>query len=114
MIKLKKKKIDTYVYVFVALFPIALVLLQVFRLGTFELSTISDSIYSLIQTPFIKPIYEFFTTYILGGVNNLYINIAFGYIAYLVYVMLMFLIFDVFLWFIKFCQNLIDKFFTRG
>lgn len=108
---MKKKKIDTYVYILIAIFPFALIFLQVFRTGIFELAVISDTIFNLVETPMIEPFYDFFTHTILGDVNNLYMNIAFGYVAYLFYIMLLFLIFDVLLWFIKFCGNLVNKFF---
>lgn len=107
-----KRNLDKYFMFVVAFIPLLLPILQVFRLGTFDLQALKSDIFSVVDTPMFNSFYTWITNNFLGGVSNIYLDLVFAYLTFFVYYYLFCLLFEFILFIPKVARKFIDGFYS--
>lgn len=110
---MKRNKIHKIFNFFVLCFPILVILLSIYRTGTYDFASISESLFSIVETPLFKNIYNWFQVNLFNNISNNYINIMWALFAYMFYTELIGLFIDFMCFLVRWARSFLNGFYKE-
>lgn len=107
--RMKRRNLNDYVLVLMALLPLLVALLMVFRSGAFDMGVFGQQFHSLGTIGFFGDIHDFIVSNLMENTENPWLLFLIDYFNYIIIVLVVDLLFNSLFIFFKIIRNFLNK-----